>query len=195
MRGYGTYLSWIGLMLGLVAAVGGVNAAEGPLSTTKEIEVAPGPPPTFALALKADRESGRYRVGEKVAFSVETTRDCYLTLLNIGTSGQVKLLLPNQFQRGNLLRAGASQRVPTTEAPFEFTLNGPPGTEGVMAICALDAIPVGLQPAATWVLPSQVSVAVQVQTKDIEATLKPIPKDRWAIATITLEVEPSGPSQ
>lgn len=130
-----------------------------------------------------------------MAFFVDTTRDCYLTLLNIGTSGQVKLLLPNQFQRANLLRAGVSQRVPETAAPFEFTLSGPPGAEGVMAICALDAIPMGLQPAAAASAPNQVSVAVQVTPKDIEAALKPIPRDRWAIATISLEVEPPGPTR
>jgi len=193
MRWYKRALRDMGVALGLVVGVAGVGADETVAAETKEIEVSPTPPP-FVLTLRADRESGRYRLGEKVAFSVEVTRDCYLTLLNIGTSGQVKLLFPNQFQSGNLLRAGAPQRVASIGAPFEFTLNGPPGTEGVMAICALDAIPVGFQPTA-GIPPGQVSVTVQVTTKDIEAALKPIPKDRWAVATISLEVESSGPSR
>jgi len=195
MRRYSAYLRAIGLALGLLQAAGEVGAAEKPAFTSKEIEVAPAPPPAFAVTLRAERESRRYRVGEKVVFSVETTRDCYLTLLNIGTSGQVKVLLPNQFQRGNLLRAGVSQRVPESGSSFEFTLSGPPGTEGVMAICALDSIPIALQPVGAGPLPGQVSVTVQVSTKDIETALKSVPKDRWAIATISLEVEAPRPAQ
>jgi len=190
-----TFWGGIGLTLGLVVTGGAVSSAEEPAFMAKEIEVVSAQPAALALTLKTDRESGRYHVGEKVAFSIETTRDCYLTLLNIGTSGQVKLLLPNQFQRGNLLRVGTSQRVPEMGAPFEFTLNGPPGKEGVMAICALDSIPVS--PLTTGVLApsSEVSVNVQVNTKDIETMLRPLSKDRWAIATITLEVEPTSPTR
>jgi hypothetical protein len=64
-----------------------------------------------------------------------------------------------------------------------------------MAICALDSIPIALQPVGAGPLPGQVSVTVQVSTKDIETALKSVPKDRWAIATISLEVEAPRPAQ
>jgi hypothetical protein len=161
----------------------------------KEIEVGPALTPSsppMAVKLWADRESNRYRVGETVVFFVETNRDCYLTLLNIGTSGQVRVLFPNSFQKANAVLGDIEQAVPGETATFEFTLAGPPGVEGVTAICALDNF---LMAAGTSTRLGQVPYRSSgdhptATTKDIEVQLKRIPKGRWAMATTSLEVEP-----
>ncbi len=180
------------LAMGLLAGFAAAHAEEEPAPETKEIEVSPAPAPgepPLGVKLWADRETNRYRVGEKVTFFVEATKDCYLTLLNIGTSGQVKLLFPNQFQKANRIKAGIVHRIPAPDAPFELTFVGPPGTEGVMAICALDNLLLVAQPTAAGPASSPSSTAPVATVKDIEVQLKPVPKERWATATLKLEVE------
>lgn len=172
-------------------------AGEKPAASTRDIEVGPAPAPSepgFSLRIWPDRDSRRYRVGEHVSFFVETSRDCYLTLLNIGTSGQVKLLLPNQFQRGNLISGGVVHTLPPKAGPYTYTASGPPGTEGVMAICALDNVPVVSQ---SFVITGQVFYQVpgppEAVRKDIEAQLKPVARERWVTVTMTVDVEPIDP--
>lgn len=179
------------LAVGLLVGCAAVRAEEGPTLGTREIDVTPAPTsvePPLDIKLWADRE--HYRVGEQVIFFVEATNDCHLTLLNVGTSGQVKFLFPSQFQRANLIKAGIVHRIPAPGAPFELTFVGPPGTEGVMAICATDNIPVVTQPTAAGPASSTLPGAPTATVKDIEVQLKPVPKERWATATIKLEVKP-----
>lgn len=185
------------LAVGLLAGCAGARAEEErvlPPRSVKEIDVGPAPfaaEPPLAVKLWADRENYRYRVGEKVTFFVEATRDCFLTLLNVGTSGQVKVLFPNTFQKANAVRATAAHAIPGQAAAFEFTLAGPPGVEGVMAICALDYLSLAPGTGTESGQPPYPGSGRPIATpKDIEVQLKPIPKDRWATATISLDVEP-----
>ncbi len=85
-----------------------------------------------------------YPVGENAMFRFTTTQDCYLTLVNIGTSGKWTLLLPNPYQphtRNTLVRAGTQGRMfPSPEDGFEFTVGPPLGSERIKAICTTKPI-------------------------------------------------------
>ena len=83
-----------------------------------------------------------YRMGEAVSLYASTTAPCYLTLVNIGSSGQTRVLLPNVAQPQNLIPAGQTLVFPVTGSNLQLTPMGPPGMETVVAVCSADNQPV-----------------------------------------------------
>ncbi len=81
-----------------------------------------------------------YRIGEKLTVNFKTDRDCYVTLVDVGTSGNVHILFPNRFSVGNKVKANETYSVPAKDDGYKITVNGPPGTEIVRAIATLKPI-------------------------------------------------------
>ena len=81
-----------------------------------------------------------YRVGESVTLSFRCERDCYLSVIDIGTSGGIKVIFPNLWFPNSFLRAGESHVIPQAGYPFKFEVDGPRGIESVKAIFTLDPI-------------------------------------------------------
>ncbi len=88
------------------------------------------------LSLTSDRDS--YRLGDTPVFTIVAPRDCFLTLTDIDERGEGTVLLPNSFQRDNLIRAGVPIQFPGTGAPFQFRMKDK-GIETVTAVCATQA--------------------------------------------------------
>jgi len=76
----------------------------------------------------------KYRIGERIVVYFRSDRDCYLTLFNIGTSGELTVLFPNYLFQNNFTRADRIYAIPGDEYPFEYELSGPPGVEKIKAI-------------------------------------------------------------
>ncbi len=70
----------------------------------------------------------------RVAVAVE--KDCRLSLISLGTSGQAVRLFPNEFQPDNVIRAGQTVLVPSIRSPIQFKARGPAGVEGLVATCS-----------------------------------------------------------
>lgn len=90
------------------------------------------PNPPFRVRLWTEKPT--YAVGEKVTFFFEAERDCYLTLLDIGTSGKLTVLFPNQYEKNNFVPRGRRVAVPEPHYGFDIDVSGPTGTERVKAI-------------------------------------------------------------
>lgn len=188
------WMVWVGVLGGWGFAGAGEEMVL-PQAVPKEIDVSQVPVAgegPLEVKLRADRGTPRYRAGDKVTFLVEATRNCFLTLLNVGTSGQVKVLFPNAFQKANAVRANILHPIPGQGATYEFTLAGPQGLEGVIAICSLDS------PSVRPVFPRIPGQPAPLgdgrpepTAKDIAVDPKPVSQDRWAMAIMTLEVEPA----
>lgn len=88
------------------------------------------------LSLTSDRDS--YRLGDTPVFTVVAPRDCFLTLTDIDERGEGTVLLPNTFQRDNLIKAGVPIQFPGAGAPFQFRMKDK-GIETVTAVCATQA--------------------------------------------------------
>src|SRR5262249_3390019 len=71
----------------------------------------------------------RYRIGDRISLSFTTNRDAYVTLVNVGTSGEVTILFPNRFSGGHGVKAGKTYTVPETADSYELQLKGPAGAE------------------------------------------------------------------
>ena len=98
------------------------------------------PSPPFGLRVAADKPV--YRMGEPVSLYASADVPCYLTLVNVGSSGQVRVLLPNAAQPRNLLPAGQTVVFPVAASNLQLTPIGPAGMETVVAVCSTDNQPV-----------------------------------------------------
>lgn len=105
----------------LVLLQGGVIACESPDS--------------FTVNVWAERQ--RYQVGDNIAFYCRSSRDCYLTLIDIGPDGNLTVLLPNRFMPSNQIRAGRLYRIPAADWDFEFIVQPPGGLERIKAIASM----------------------------------------------------------
>lgn len=86
----------------------------------------------FAIELKVDKPV--YQIGDNVIITVRTTRECYLSLYNISTLGEVTQIFPNRFASDNLIQGGQVYYIPAESDEFDFEIEGPPGIERVRAV-------------------------------------------------------------
>ena len=141
------------------------------------------------IAVKLWTEKTRYRVGERLSFSFETNRDAFLTIVNVGSSGEVTILFPNRFSGGHGVKAGRTYRIPEVSDSYELELKGPPGVELVYALLTLKPVLFLATdfPSAGAVFPSTADRVSRV-TRDINVAVKSIPLREQARAMIELEI-------
>lgn len=75
-----------------------------------------------------------YRIGDKINLYFRAEKDCYLTLINYGTSGKLTVLLPNSLFQDNFIEGGRIYAIPGEDYRFDYILSGPSGTERIKAI-------------------------------------------------------------
>ena len=118
--------------------------ASRPVSTVVPLMPAPSGQawPVAGSGLRIATDKTRYRLGEAVTVYASSTVPCYLTLVNIGSSGQARVLLPNAAQPQNYLPAGQTVVFPGVGTRLTVTPVGPSGVETVTAVCSADNRPV-----------------------------------------------------
>lgn len=87
-----------------------------------------------------DHKDATYRLGDTVKFYVRANKDCYITLLDIGTTGKVHIIFPNNFQETNFVKAGKTIIVPQAIDYFDFKVTGKRGNEIVKVIATIEPI-------------------------------------------------------
>lgn len=94
------------------------------------------PNPSFKVHVSIDREASPIYYFEKdeIKFKVQAERDCYITVLDIGTSGKIAVLFPNKEHPENLIRANEVYEIPSATMGFAITVNPPVGREMVKVI-------------------------------------------------------------
>merc|ERR1712000_240272 len=92
------------------------------------------PKPAFQINVTLDKgDLGKYQIGDAVEISMQPSRDCYVYVLDIGSSGKINLLFPSEFEPDNFLRQGQQYTIPSTDE-YAIELGGPPGEERVKVI-------------------------------------------------------------
>ncbi|MCK1389027.1 DUF4384 domain-containing protein [Bradyrhizobium sp. 21] len=92
-----------------------------------------GMPSAFGLEVRTAKES--YRMGEDLALTLTSERNCKLTLLSVDAQNNAAVLYPNRLEKEPGLRAGQTTFLPGTDGKMKFTLMGQPGPQSVIAIC------------------------------------------------------------
>jgi Domain of unknown function (DUF4384) len=94
----------------------------------------------FPLLLAVDKTA--YKAGERVTLAVTSLQACYLTVLDLTTSGAIRVLFPNQITQNNAIAANQTVLVAGGASPVSLQVVGPLGTEQIVAICSTDRAPV-----------------------------------------------------
>lgn len=90
----------------------------------------------FPILLALDRPS--YRVGDRLAMTVTATQACHLTVLNVNSRGQIRILFPNQRVQSKLIAANETVWISGGNAPVAIAAAEPAGVEQVVAVCTTE---------------------------------------------------------
>jgi hypothetical protein len=129
----------------------------------------------------------RYTIGETITVWFEATCDCYVTLIDIGTSGKITILLPNAYTQNNFIRAFQTYSFPDAAHGFKFTLSGPAGTEKIRAIATHEPVKI----VETDVSKLNGAIFPMLEQRDIEIVatrMKALPEEIWAEALCLFEI-------
>lgn len=122
---------------------------------------------------------GTYRMGDKINLYFRSEKDCYLTLINYGTSGKMTVLLPNALSHGNFIKGGLTYAIPGQDYPFEYILSGPPGTERIKAVATtsqVDLLDVKFKGDEVFQTSTAAARDISIVAKNIESS----PPAEWA---------------
>lgn len=77
-----------------------------------------------------------YAIGENIRIYVRVNQDAYVYLFNINAGGQIDLIQPNPYSNQSFMRAGETRAFPAQGARYQFTIDGPVGTDQVLAVAS-----------------------------------------------------------
>jgi len=104
----------------------------------KKMETEPVREGEIKVELWSDKPT--YKTGETMTLHFKTNIDCYVTLVDVGTSGKVHILYPNRFSGGSKVLADKVYSIPGKHDGYAITVSGPQGIEVVRAIATLNPI-------------------------------------------------------
>ncbi len=87
-----------------------------------------------SINVKVTMDRSEYKIGDMAHISAKSNVDGYLTLIDIATSGNVQVIFPNHWQTNNFVRAGQKIAVPDTGETDYIIVDGPAGTNKVLAV-------------------------------------------------------------
>jgi hypothetical protein len=135
------------LFLGLVIFSGETYAQQRP-----ERPTGAGAPPTQGVVdaekppeVEIWTDKGRsddtsmptYYVGERIYISFRVNnKDCYITIYDIDSTGNVNILFPNPYHRDNLVRKGRVYTIPTSNYKYDLVVKGPTGEEILLVVAS-----------------------------------------------------------
>lgn len=104
----------------------------------KRLSAFANPNPGFRINVSIGNRY-EFKPGDTAKFTVTSTADCHLILLNIGSDGSVTLLYPNKYHRNNRIRKGETIEIPPPNT-FRYRINPPGGQEMIKAIATREYI-------------------------------------------------------
>jgi hypothetical protein len=87
-------------------------------------------------------EGGSFGQGENLVIYFRANRDCYVTVYDLDTKGDINLLYPYDYRDNNYIEGGVVYTIPDYYDDFVLRVNGPPGLEFVQAIASDRDFPV-----------------------------------------------------
>lgn len=137
-------------MLAVTAVLAAGNAAraqEERVLTVEQtaIQAVQAPPPAAGNPLDVvawvDQATNIYAQGEQVRVFVQTNKDAYVTVLNVGPDGSTTVLFPNRYQADNRVRANTVTEVPDPASRARIAVSGMTGAELLKVIATSHPTP------------------------------------------------------
>jgi serine/threonine protein kinase len=126
----------------------------------------------------------RCRIGEEFFLHVQADVDCCVTLLDVGTSGKVSILLLNHRIPG-----GDVVTLSGPDANREWVVGGPAGIERIKALFTRQPLVLPAARPMSPVAPSGQSRDIVTRVKQLGVTLEKMPADGWTDATCQFVIE------
>jgi hypothetical protein len=141
----------------------------------------------LSVEIKTDRPI--YQIGDKIILTARANRNCYLTLYDISTLGEVSQIFPNRYAQDSFITAGHVYSIPTKSDEFDFFVNGPPGMERVRAIVTMQDVNFfeSGKEYKDEVFPRIYQAPGQFENS-LNQKLNTLPNDQWAEASVTIQV-------
>lgn len=70
---------------------------------------------------------GFYRPGQEITISLKPTKNSYVHIITVDEDGAVRIIYPNEYADGRLIKAGETIRIPAAGAPYKLTATLPDG--------------------------------------------------------------------
>ena len=136
---------------GAALALAVVTSAVGAASTAQEgraltvvqtaVQAVQAPPASgtanpLDVVAWVDRADNTYAANDLVRVFVQTNKDAYVTVLNVGPDGSTTLLFPNRFQASNRVRANTVTEVPDPASQSGIAVTGTTGAELIKVIAS-----------------------------------------------------------
>ena len=115
-----------------------------------------------------------YQIGDTITFYFRSDRDTYITLIDIGTSGEMRVLFPNPFQKNNFVMGGQTYAIPKRDAEFSIKVEYPPGLERIKAIATETPLSIAKTDGNQFF-----SVFSKEDTKDMDTMAKGLEDQSW----------------
>ena len=98
-------------------------------------------PQRLSVVAWVDQADNTYAVGESVRLFVKPSKDAWITVLNVGPSGQTTMLFPNAHQRDNKVSGGRTIEIPSRRSGASIRVNAPVGRELIKVVATTSPVP------------------------------------------------------
>lgn len=145
--------------------------------------------PPLQVELTADK--AEYAVGEKMKLGVKVNQDCYLTLIDVGTTGKATVLFPNIYTQSNAVKGGVTYAIPDPSAGFEFEVAPPAGLELIRAIASREPsvdLSDAMAPISAESPFGEVKQDMQALTRAIRVKAKKAKPGQWSESVLKLTI-------
>ncbi|MFC1834933.1 DUF4384 domain-containing protein [Thermodesulfobacteriota bacterium] len=154
----------------------------------------------FSVKLSVEDDKESFNVGDKISFVITADKDCFVYLIDEGTTGAVRLIFPNKWNKSPKVSEGEEVRIPKANSKFHFTVKGDAGTEKVWLVAASEPIealeslvevsesddePEAKSPFKKMKNPKRVM-------KDVVAEVDGMDSGQWSVAKVEFEILEEG---
>lgn len=148
------------------------------------------PAQAFGVRLELLGGATSFGVGEEIAFAVDSDRDGYLTLVDLGTDGTVAMLLPNAEMPSVRVRAGQRFAYPEAGSALTLTALEPAGTGLVRAFVTPEPLAIPIPPGEEYAFGGEdfagrVATALVAAAGDLAGAVR---LDSWGTSSIVYEI-------
>jgi len=151
------------------------------------------PAPDANLTVWLEGEKRSFGIGEMVTFHARSDVAGFLTLVDLGTDGQVTILFPNAFEPSMRVEAGQEVVFPSPEMDFEIVAKEPFGRGMVRAFLTsepLDLPQDGDFTSGGLLLADRISTALRLAVGGADVEGIAVPLTGWSSASVIYEIRP-----
>lgn len=144
------------------------------------------PDPDFKI-LKASLNQPAFYGGDELNLTLKVSRDCYITLLNIDSDGNITVVFPNGYAQNSFVKAGQTVNIP---GDYNFNLNPslPKGSTETTEILHIIATKNGpFMPGGAYSSGNPFAAYPAGKLSDMAKRLAEFPRNEW-----TAEILPYG---